>query len=454
MKKIGIVPVLILLLFHPASAQLAGDSAAGTVPTEYTLADLFTIALERSEKIKISEEDVVIAERKKDKARSALVPRVSAFWDYTRYSDEKEISSSFGRFSIQPERSTMWGLRLDQSLSLGGREITSYRISRKGIEQSALDFATVREEYLLGISLRYFNVLKAQKAVEIANANVERLQKYRDDAEIKLRIGETTKTLLLRAEAELSGSKADLVKAENLLKFTKASLARFVGLGEDSQIRESDLHWISQLERKDLESLQNIAFLKRAEMKAGAVQRSIAEDQVKFAKGAYWPTLILEGVYVRMDEEPSSPFFNEESIYGALRLDFPFFEGGLRKAEVRETEAKKRQAELALSDLKKTIRLEVEEAYLNLKTQAGVLQSLKDQFTFARENFYMVEKQFQYGLASSLDVLDANTLLVTSELDLFRSQYDYQFALLQLQRATGSLLETVTRRIESEIFKE
>jgi len=66
----------------------------------------------------------------------------------------------------------------------------------------------------------------------------------------------------------------------------------------------------------------------------------------------------------------------------------------------------------------------------------------------------MVEKQFQYGLASSLDVLDANTLLVTSELDLFRSQYDYQFALLQLQRATGSLLETVTRRIESEIFKE
>ena len=71
------------------------------------------------------------------------------------------------------------------------------------------------------------------------------------------------------------------------------------------------------------------------------------------------------------------------------------------------------------------------------------LESLKDQFDFAAENYRMVTKQFQYGLADSLDVMDANNLLVTSELDLARAQYDYYFAMLQLRRATGTLLDTV-----------
>ena len=148
-----------------------------------------------------------------------------------------------------------------------------------------------------------------------------------------------------------------------------------------------------------------------------------------------------------------SPFFtmrivcsmgdSPESIYGVLRLDLPLFEGGLRRAEVREAEARKRQADLSFADVQKTIGLQVAEAYLNVETQKGVLQSLTDQVTFARENFVMVEKQFRFGLASSLDVLDANTLLVTSERELSRARYSYQFAIVQLRRATGSLLETL-----------
>ena len=159
--------------------------------------------------------------------------------------------------------------------------------------------------------------------------------------------------------------------------------------------------------------------------------------------GSYWPTLSVEGIYSRLEEDPSSPFFNDESIYGVISLNFPLFEGGLRRAEVREAEAEKRQVELQYKDLEKTIGVEVEEAYLNLQTQSGILQSLQDQFDFAKENFYMISKQFEFGLADSLDVMDANNLLVTSERDLARAQYNYDFAVLQLQYSTGKLLGSV-----------
>jgi outer membrane protein len=407
---------------------------------EYSLEDLYKIALERSERIKISEEDMFIAERQKDKAMSVLLPKLSAFGDYTKYSEAKTSESGW---VTQPDWSTSWGLRLDQSLSLSGKEITAFQISKKGIEGSRYNLYAVKEEYLFNVSVSYYDVLRAGKAVEIARANVDRLKKHRDAAETRLRIGEVTKTALLRAEAELSGAQSEMVKAENNLNLAKAILARIVGINGEYALKETILEKIETLQ---LSSLKEEAFAERAEIKSSNIHRKIAEEQVKYAKGAYWPTLSVEGVYSRNDEEPSSPFFNKENVYGVLKLNFPFFEGGLRKAEVREAEAKQRQAELIYEDLKKAISIDVENAYLDLKTQGGILKSLEDQLVFARDNYNAISKQFEFGLANSIDVMDANTLLVTSERQLTDAKYNYQLSILRLKRATGTLLTAVSSK--------
>lgn len=175
---------------------------------EYSLDDLYRIALERAERIKLSEEDLYIAEKGKDKAVSVLLPKLSAFGNYTRYSEDKR--SSTGTIT-QPDYSTSWGLRLDQSLYLSGRELTAFKISKEYIEKSRYDLYAVREAYLFSVASAYYDVLRAKKAVEIAKSNLERLTKHRDAAATRLKVGEVTKTDLLRAEAELSGAQAELV---------------------------------------------------------------------------------------------------------------------------------------------------------------------------------------------------------------------------------------------------
>lgn len=449
-----IIFVLIAFMFFPENL----------LAEEYSLDDLYRIALERSERIKISEEDLNIAERGKDKAISVLLPALSAFGNYTRYSEDK--FSPTGSV-IQPEYSTSWGLRLDQSMSLSGREITAFKISKENIERSRYELYAVKEGYLFNVSVAYYDVLRAKKAVEIAKANVERLTKHRDAAAIRLKVGEVTKTALLRAEAGLSGAQSELVRAENNLKLAKAVLARLVGIDEEYEVKESGVRsqesnpplppfikggrggitnsgFNNDSQLPTLNYLKELAMSERAELKSFGLQKKIAEDQVKYAQGAYWPTLSIEGVYLRKDEDPASPFFNKESVYGGLKLNFPFFEGGLRKAEVREAGAKQRQAELSLEDLKKTINVEVENAYLDFMTQKGVLKSLEDQLTFARDNYNAISKQFEFGLANSIDVMDANTLLVTAERQLAGAKYNYQLSILRVKRATGTLLKTVS----------
>ena len=180
-------------------------SAANCYAVEYSLEDLYKIALERSERIKISEEDMFIAQNGKDKAAAALMPKFSGFGSYTKYTEDRYSSS---RALIQPEDSKSWGVRLDQSFSLGGRELTAFNISKENIEKNRYDLHAVKEEYLLSVSDAFYAVLRAKKALDIAKANVERLTKHRDAAAVMLKVGELTKTALLRAEAELSGAQS------------------------------------------------------------------------------------------------------------------------------------------------------------------------------------------------------------------------------------------------------
>lgn len=437
-KSIVIVSILSVLLSY--SNIFAAN--------EYTLEDLCRIALEQSERIKISEEDLHIAERGKDKAVSALLPKLSAFGNYTKYSEDKR--SSTGTI-IQPDYSISWGLRLDQSLYSSGREFTAFKISGEHIEKSKYDLYAVKEAYIFSVASAYYDVLRAKKAMEIAKTNLERLAKHRDAAASRLKAGEVTKTDLLRAEAELSGAHAELVKAENNLKLTKAVLSRVVGLSGDYDIKETVNSTKYPANTETVESLKQVAISERPELKAIELQRRIAKEQVRYARAAYWPTLSIEGVYTRKEDNPSIASVNKESIYGGIKVNFPFFEGGLRRAEVGEAEAKNRQAELVYEDTIKTINIEVENAYLDMITQKGILKSLQDKVAFAADNYNSIFKQYQFGLAHSIDVIDANTLLITSERQFVDANYNYQLSVLRLKRVTGTLLKAVTSHRSSVI---
>ncbi|MEK7307618.1 MAG: hypothetical protein AAB089_00970, partial [Nitrospirota bacterium] len=80
MKKEIIIIFCALLILAPLSAY----------PKEYSLEDLYVIALEKNETIKIAEEDLYISKRGKDKAIAVFFPTLSAYGTPTRYSEEKQ----------------------------------------------------------------------------------------------------------------------------------------------------------------------------------------------------------------------------------------------------------------------------------------------------------------------------------------------------------------------------
>ncbi|MEJ5227279.1 TolC family protein [Thermodesulfovibrio sp.] len=405
-----------------------------------TIYDVFSLALKKAEKIRIAEENIRISEEGTYKALAGLLPTVTAFGKYTEYSESKIVNTQI----IQPDRNKLWGITVEEKLSLGGREFIAFFSSKDNLKKTEAEVTSFKELYLLKVAQDTYFYLKAKRAVEIAQANVERLKKHRDAAKIRLKVGEVTKTDLLRAEAELSGAEAELISAKNSLKVAKSTLAKNAGIDGDFEIVEQKLN--DPYSNLPLENIKAFAKEQRQEIIAASLAKDIAKKNVSYAIGSFFPYLSLSATYQKLDQDPSNQFTNRESKYAIASLNFPIFEGGLRRAEVGEAKAKLRQAELQYEDTVKEIFLDVELAYHNYLTYRDTIKSLEDEVAYARENFNSVSKQYNYGLANSIDVTDANTFLVTAEKKLTEAQYNYQLAILRLRQATGVLMKAFVNK--------
>ncbi|MCS7203633.1 MAG: TolC family protein [Thermodesulfovibrio sp.] len=426
--KFLIVIVVIFFLIQTGFAQ-----------KNYTIQDIFSVALKKAEKVKIAEENIKIAEEGRYKALSHLLPTITAFSKYTEYSKEKLVTTPTAIQIIQPSRTTLWGITVEERISLGGKEFIALSIAKENINKTEFNVISFKEQYLLKVAQELYSYLKAKRAVEIAQANVERLKKHRDAAKIRLKVGEVTKTDLLRAEAELSGAEADLISTINNLKIAKLNLTKVAGISEDFEVIETKL--IDPYIDLTVENIKDIAKQHRAEIKVVQAEKEIAKKNVNHAISSFFPYVSISVTYQRLDQNPSNQFTNKESSYLVAALNFPIFEGGLRKAEVGEAKAKLRQAELMYEDILKEVLVDVESAYLLYVTFKDTIKSLEDEVAYAKENFNSVFKQYQHGLANSIDVTDANTFLLTAERRLMEAQYNYQLAILRLRQATGTLLK-------------
>lgn len=429
MKKVCLYIVLALT----ASFVFVQQSMA----IEYTLSDIYQKALNSSEKIELARENVYVSQMNKYKAWSLLIPRLTAYGTYNWFSEDKY---SITGLLLQPKESDTWGVRADQAFSLSARELDALKFAYQSVTKSEYDLDTAKTDFVLAVAASFYDVLKAQKALEIASANLERLTQYHRFVETRVRVGELTKTALLRAQGELSGAKADLLRAANAVQLTRAALMRLTGVEQDFKLKDEK---ISSSEACEVNSLLQSVQDYRADLKSYDVQIKMAGRQVTYARGAFWPSVGLFAIYNKGDQYPMSVTFNDESVLGGVSLTFPFFEGGLRMAEYKEAKAKERQARLAYEDLKKSVDIELRASCLDLDTLKGSLKFLEDQQVFAKDNYHAVIKQFENGLATSLDVMDANTLLLTSEKNLAEALYNYQLAYLKVKKSSGTLLQFV-----------
>jgi outer membrane protein len=430
MLKRFLLIALFLLLPFPAVAEEAALS----------LTDVLNLADRKNEQIRMAEERLYQSEKDKTKAFSAILPTLTLEGSYTRAPEKLG-----GIGVIQSKENYNLQARLNQSLFTGGKLRSGLRIAEGGIRISREARDIVREDLLFQTAQVFYNVLKEQESVAVEKRNVSRLEAHLRQARVRFEVGDVTRSVVFRAEAEYAAGQAVLTQEENALSVFQARLAVLAGLPEGFALQRPESLPVGggSLEVAPEEALKKNAMKNRPDLLRKEAEETVAKDRVTYTRGDLFPFLSLEGIYFYRGQDPESPFFLDRSWSVALKLDYPLFDGGLRRADLQQKKSSLRETRLARQQLEKDTEVEVHNTLLNLKAAEQILQSRNKQTTFAKENFEMVSKQFEHGLATNVDVLDANSLLSQSERDQIHAGIERDMAILSLQKAAGVFLKNI-----------
>jgi outer membrane protein len=193
---------------------------------------------------------------------------------------------------------------------------------------------------------------------------------------------------------------------------------------------------------KSLEECFDIALKNRPELKIASLRAKQAGKLVNASSSEYFPTLGIVANYGRFGDNPSvagSDFKDAESWYLMGVASWNFWEWGKTKFRVDYSRAKENQALYAQRELNDQIALEIKYASLVLQEaekQIAVSQIVIEQ---AEENFRISEERYKERVATSTEVLEAQTLLTKAKSEYANALGEYNINYAKLQRAMGTI---------------
>jgi outer membrane protein TolC len=412
-----------------------------------TLEASIEIALKNSTVINIAKEGSRSATAQKREAITGFLPKFSTSYSYQRLNEEPTIKLLPPLVPTPMEMVTgtqnnyNWVIEAKQPLFAGGGILANYQASRIGEDTAFLEEKAKNQDVVQEVKIAYFDILRAQRILTAASQSVEMLSAHRDVAENYFNVGMIPKNDLLHAEVELSNGKQILVKAQNAVDLTKARFNTVLKRRIFAPVEIVDILDYQPL-KQSFEECLNIAQESRLELKISSLKAAQAGKLVRVAQSDYLPSLSLVGNYTRYGDNPSvsgSDFQNAESWYVMAVASWNFWEWGKTKFRVDASKARENQAIDSAKELSDQITLEIKNAYLLLQEaekQIAVSQKVIEQ---AEENFRISEERYKERVATSTEVLDAQTLLTRAKSDYANALGDYNINYARLQRSMGTI---------------
>ena len=404
------------------------------------------IALEEAYQLAVvNEEQVAIAARELAKAKllpwravALMVPRGDIGGAYSRNKDEiafnapPEARSLFGGSSvIRPRNNWLSTFQVTQPL-IEPSFFPSWRLGKDAVREEEERYEFTVRGVLFGVAQAYYEVLRFEAQVKVAQDTLKLAQEELQRAHVRFRVGEVTKTDILRAEVAVERASRALVVDRNRLKLARTVLARTVGLSETVGVLEPTP---PQAVKSDYTGLLDRAYAQRQDLRAQNLAVRVARERKNLVLTRYFPQVDAQFSYPRLDPET---FADRDEFWTLfVNLRWPLFDGGNRELDLLEANETLSQTELRVTELEKEIRVEVREALLSVETLHATLETLHKEVALARENYEMTSKQYRVGLSTSLDVNTALNTLNQVRTQLIDQTYTYQVALLNLDNAIG-----------------
>ncbi|MFB0508505.1 MAG: TolC family protein [Thermodesulfobacteriota bacterium] len=433
LKKIMVIYLLL--------SVMGGPALGGEEERVLSLKEAVEMALERSAVIHSAREGMKGADYLRKATMADFFPTLRTEYDYTRLDEDPFIRLEPLRTkrTVGTQDNYSWTTVVDQPLFRGGALYWSYRLAKLGVDLTKVSLELVKQDLILQVKAAYFTILKAEKIRQVAVQAVQQLESQLKVSRAFYEVGIIPKNDLLQTQVQMAQARQNLTSAEVELAIGKASFNTLLRRDVGMEVKVEDILEYRPMEVPFEESLEK-ARKNRPELKETELTVKKAEKEVQLARSEYFPTVNLIFDYERVGDDPGvsgSEFEDKDSWNIMASARWTFWQWGKKRQLVREKETRLIQAKDARVQVEDSISLEVKDAYLRLREARDKIGVAEVAIEQAEENFRMNQERFKEQVATSTDVLDAQTLLTQARTNYFNALSDYRIAWARLDRAMG-----------------
>lgn len=425
----------------PAPAPAPPPTAATPQPRVLTLQDSVAIALERNRSIQIAQDQLAIAQARVAEAIAPTRIQVLAQASITRNDKASTITlpgAEGGAQSVEisPLYSRNAQLVVSKQLDISGALRTSRSIAELGVLAAQIELQRTREQTVLEVRNAFYQVLRAQAALEVAEANLASLEEHLRQAQAFYREGVKAQFDVLRAETQVANARQSVIAARNAVDLAKAALNNTMGIDVTTPVVLQTEEEVTPVVPQFSESVA-LAYENRPEVQQAMVAIEVAQRGVSLARTGNRPTLALS--WNANATADGGAFQSRAFQWNAVAaVSMPIFEGGLTRARVRQAQGEVETAIVTEDQVRQAVALDVQQAILSMSDAVERMQSAAKNVDQAREALRLAKLRYQEGISTTLEVTDAQAALTQAENNLVNARYDYLQARARYLRAIGS----------------
>lgn len=432
----------------PTSPFLGGvpDAAASPQPVQLTLFGAITRALDRNLGVLNAEENLGRAQGTRWTALADLLPNVNGRLSETRQTVNLAV---FG-FPLPPGTPTLVGpinifdarVAVSQGV-VDLRAMNAARAESHRVAAAKLNVKSARDLVVLVSGTLYLDVLAAQSRVESADAQVQTAQAIFDQATRLKESGIVAGIDVLRAEVQLGTEKVRLTGVRNALELTKLQLARVIGLPPGQTFTLDPTVPDLPFNNMSVDDALTRAYASRPDYLAALERLKAAEAERRSAVGEWLPSLRVNADYGRIGNSVG----DAQGTYSmSAAVNVPIFNGGRTRGRVMQADADLRMRRSEVEDMKAAIDISIRSTFLEITASDEQLKLATRSRDLARQQLTQARDRFAAGVASNIEVIQAQEAVAASSEQYISAFYAYNSAKAGLARDLGEA-ETLANQI-------
>lgn len=423
-----ILPIAAVLILWVGNTAATGQNYHAL-----SLEDCLAIAREQNPVLTGSREKVQEMVADYQAARSKFFPRLLLLSFYARQPPNRFGIGGNSNVELF-KRESYTAVTGKQIIFDGLKTYYNTQAARFGTQAQKQEVQRTADEVAFTVAEAFYRLVEGKENLQVAQEALKERQEFAKLTEAFFQAGKVTRLDNLRAQSQVSDAEQARVEAANAIILAREILARTMGLNERVQV---DIK--AGLPREftpaaEVASLWQEALKTNPEIKRLDLEIAQGQSATNAARGGYFPEVSLQAA---SDVRHRDLGGTKPEWLAGVFMEYPFFEGGLTRAQVAKASSQYRQLLEKKRDRLNSLKADLTSAWKDQENSRQGVSTARQTLLSNEEAYASATSLYRYGKATALDVLTAQVELTRSRLSLISYQAAYGIGQARVQQLVG-----------------